>query len=246
MISIAIYNSKGGVGKTAASVNLAYLASQEGKKTLLWDLDQQAAATFYYRVKPKMKGGVEGLLKNKSLAEESIKGTDYDFLDILPGDFSTRNIDIALDNSKKSKSKIKRIVESFSDEYDYVIMDCPPGVSLLSDNVFRAADYILFPLIPTTLSLRTYKQVMDYFQEEGYSKKNVFPFFTLVDLRKSVHKEAMEELKSEEKRVFRNFVPYSAEVEKMGVNRMPIFEYSPRSRPAVCYKNIWREFKGLL
>ena len=94
---IATYNIKGGVGKTTAAVNLAYLAARDGLRTLLWDLDPQAAATYMFRVRPRVKGGGKALIRGTRSLDEAIKGTDFDRLDLLPGDFTYRNMDLLLD-----------------------------------------------------------------------------------------------------------------------------------------------------
>ncbi|MBV8947157.1 MAG: AAA family ATPase, partial [Solirubrobacterales bacterium] len=90
---LASYNIKGGVGKTSAAVNLAFLAARGGATTLLWDLDPQGASTYLLRVKPKVKGGGRRLVRGKTDAGARIKGTDYERLDLLPADFSYRHMD---------------------------------------------------------------------------------------------------------------------------------------------------------
>jgi len=100
---IACYNIKGGVGKTATAVNLAYLASHEGARTLIMDLDPQGAASFYFRVKPKIKGGLKTLMDGKQSLDELIKGTDYANLDLIPADFSFRNMDLFLEKTKNQR-----------------------------------------------------------------------------------------------------------------------------------------------
>ena len=84
MNTLATYNIKGGVGKTAAAVNLAYLAASDGRRTLLWDLDPQGAATYLFRVKPRVKGGGRGLVSGKRPVDDAVKATDFDNLDLLP------------------------------------------------------------------------------------------------------------------------------------------------------------------
>src|SRR3954451_17011204 len=98
---LATYNIKGGVGKTSASVNLAYLAARDGARTLLWDLDPQGASTYLFRIRPRVKGGGRKLVRGKSDPGDLVKGTDYERLDLLPADFSYRHTDLALDSTKR-------------------------------------------------------------------------------------------------------------------------------------------------
>ena len=104
---LATYNIKGGVGKTSTAVNLAYLAAREGRRTLLWDLDPQAAATFLFRVRPRVKGGGRGLVTRQRPIEAALKATDFEGLDLLPADFSYRNMDLELDDTKKRTRRLR-------------------------------------------------------------------------------------------------------------------------------------------
>ena len=140
MIVFALYNIKGGVGKTASAVNLAYLSARDGARTLLVDLDPQSSSTFYFRIKPKVKAGSKLFLKGGKTLEKSIKGTDYENLDLLPADFSFRNIDIMFDDVSKSRKRLKQFLEPLAEEYDHIFLDCPPNLTLLSENVFHASD----------------------------------------------------------------------------------------------------------
>jgi cellulose biosynthesis protein BcsQ len=97
----ATYNIKGGVGKTTAAVNLAYLSAADGCRTLLWDLDPQGAASFLFRIKPRVKGGGKALIRGTKALDDAIKGTDFDHLDLLPADFTYRNMDLLLGGGDK-------------------------------------------------------------------------------------------------------------------------------------------------
>ena len=136
MVTIALYNLKGGVGKTASCVNFAWLAAQDGYKTLLWDLDPQGSTTFYYQAKPRVKGGMKKLMSKEIALEEVIMATDYENIDIIPADISARNLDIILGDLKSSKKRLKSILQELEGEYDFVFIDCPPGFSVLSENIF--------------------------------------------------------------------------------------------------------------
>ena len=178
---IASYNIKGGVGKTATAVNLSYLAAWEGSPTLVWDLDPQGAASFYFRVKPKVKGGTVRLLKRKRELDDAIKATDYPRLDLIPADFSYRNMDLTLEHFGKSSNRLRKLIKPLRDEYDYLFIDCPPSISLVSENVFQAADILLVPTIPTTLSLRTLYQLLQFCDIRRYRHLSILPFFSMVD-----------------------------------------------------------------
>src|ERR1043165_8701927 len=134
---LATYNIKGGVGKTSAAVNLAYLAARGGAATLLWDLDPQGGSTYLLRVKPKVRGGARKLVRGKSDVGALIRGTDYERLDLLPADFSYRHMDLALDATKKPTRRLARVLEPLREEYEYIVLDCPPSISLVSESVFE-------------------------------------------------------------------------------------------------------------
>lgn len=246
MITFACYNIKGGVGKTTTTVNLAYLAALEGYRTLVWDLDPQAAASFYFRIKPKIKGGGEGLIKRRTDLETVIKGTDYDNLDLIPADFSYRNLDIVLEDSKKPSRRLRKVLSQVREDYDYAFLDCAPSISLVSESVFEAADVLLVPTIPTTLSLRTLEQLSHFLYKHGFERKVLMPFFSMVDRRKHLHRLITEHPPRLECQYLRSEIPYASEVERMGVARAALHVYAPRSRAATAYDFLWQEIKGRL
>ncbi|MDX9710592.1 MAG: AAA family ATPase [Trichloromonas sp.] len=243
---LATYNIKGGVGKTAAAVNLAYLAARDGARTLVWDLDPQGAATFYFRIKPKVKGGGEKLLGGKNGLESAIKGTDYPRLDLLPADFSYRHLDILLGGEKKPAKRFKKLLAPLAASYDYLFLDCPPSISLVSEAVFGAAEILLVPIIPTPLSLRTLEQIYAFEQDEGLNDLKTLPFFSMVDRRKNLHREIVESLPRQRSELLETEIPYASEVEQMGIRRLPLAAYSPHSRAALAFAGLWREIRDHL
>ena len=242
MIVIALYNLKGGVGKTASCVNFAYLSAADGYKTLLWDIDPQGSSSFYYKAKPKTHPGIKKLIAKEGHLDDAILSTDFELLDIIPADNSAKSLDVMLEEMKGSKNKLKNVLKPFDQEYDFVFIDCPPGFSALSENIFNAADIVLMPVIPTTLSIRTYNMVKDYFKEKDLDIKKMMCFFTMTDLRKNLHNEIMDEL-YKDKRFFQNYIPYLSDVEKMGVHKAPIMEFANSSYAANCYRELWTEIK---
>jgi cellulose biosynthesis protein BcsQ len=229
---LATYNIKGGVGKTSAAVNLATLAAREGRRTLLWDLDPQGASTYLFRVKPKVEGGARKLVRGKTDVDAQLKGTDTDGLDLLPADFSYRHMDLALDGTKKPTTRLARVLEPL--DYEYVFLDCPPSISLVSESVFEAADVLLVPIVPATLSSRTLGQLRDVVPRGT----RVWGFFSMADRRKRLHRDVMEELGGE---LLETVIPTSADVERMGAERAALVDFAPRSRAARAYADLWEE-----
>jgi len=241
---IATYNLKGGVGKTATAVNLSYLAAAEGARVLVWDLDPQGAASFYFRVKPKVKGGGKSLVRGKRDLDDVVKGTDFEHLDLVPADFSYRNLDLVLEHTKRPTRRLGQLLRPLRKDYDYVFLDCPPSISLASESVFEAADVLLVPLIPTTLSLRALDQ-LDRFLENADLRKppRVLGFFSMVDRRKRLHRDVIDNVTAGRRRVLRTRIPSAMDIERMGQRRKPVATFAPRSRSAAAYRDLWSEAK---
>ena len=243
---IATYNIKGGVGKTATAVNLAWLAAREGAPTLVWDLDPQGAASYYFRIKPRIKGGGKRLVQGKRDLDDFIRGTDYELLDLLPADFSYRNMDLFLEQTKNPVRQLHKLLKPFKNEYYYVFLDCPPSISLVSENIFEATDTVLVPTIPTTLSLRTYKQIRKFFQQHALDAVKILPFFSMVDRRKQLHRTIVDSPPEYMKNLLQTAIPYDSNVERMGTRRAPLAEFAPNSRTARCYEALWEDVKQQL
>lgn len=238
---LAILNIKGGVGKTTTAVNLGYLAARHGLRTLIWDLDPQGAASFFLRVKPKIRGGGKKLVRGKLDVEALVKGSDFEGLDLLPADFSYRKMDIALDGIAKPKRRIARLIEPLAADYDLAFLDCPPGMTLVLESVLSAAEGLLVPTIPSVLSIRTLDQLARHLRRKGPRELAVLPFFSMVDRRRAAHREIVDGDRGGPFPFLKASIPYSSTVEKMGVRRQPLGAYAPRSRAAVAYRALWAE-----
>jgi chromosome partitioning protein len=244
---LATYNIKGGVGKTAAAVNLAEIAARGGAHVLVWDLDPQGAATFYFRLKPKVKGGGKGIIKGKRPLADLAKASDFERLDVVPADFSYRNLDLRLDTAKKPTRQLRRLLAPLAATYDFVIIDCPPSISLLSEAVFEAADALIVPLIPTTLSLRTFKQLMSFRAEKRLGKRlKILAFFSQADLRKVMHRDIISTLAGSGGEILETVIPSASDIEKMGLHQAPVTVFAPRCAAAQAYESLWREIQERL
>jgi len=237
---VATYNIKGGVGKTSAAVNVAALAAREGRHALLWDLDPQGASTYLFRIRARVKGGGKKLVRGRSDVEALIKGTDVEGLDLLPADFSYRHMDLALDGAKQPTRSLARVLAPLRDEYDLLVLDCPPSISLVSESVFEAADVLLVPIVPATLSSRTFAQLLDVVGDAA----RVLAFFSMVDARKRLHREVMEALRAEHPgAVLETAIPAAADVERMGLHRAVLDDFAARGRAAVAYRALYDELR---
>ena len=240
---LATHNIKGGVGKTSAAVCLAYLAARDGYRTLLWDLDPQGAASFCFRIKPKIKGGVKSLESDSRSLDQAIKATDFDGLDLIPADFSLRNFDRIFTQTKNSDLHLARLLSPLQQEYDLMFIDCAPSISLMAENIFQITDALLIPLIPSTFSLRTYQQLLGFFHREPPQNLQLLPFFSMYDKRRELQRDIVDRLSNEVREMLDARIPYAKNVELMGVERAPVNHFAPTSRSAVAYRQLWREVK---
>jgi chromosome partitioning protein len=240
----ATYNIKGGVGKTATAVNLGYLAASDGYRVLLWDLDPQGAASFLFRIKPRVKGGGQGLISGRRPLDGAIKGTDFGNLDLLPADFTYRNLDLLLDQAKRPARKLASLLAPLRGDYDLVILDCPPSISLLSESVLHAADVLLVPLIPTTLSVRTLDQLTEFVSGFNGHRPQVLAFFSMIDRRKRLHLQIAQDLPAQRPDVAAAAIPALSSIEQMSVLRAPITASAPRGAAARQYVALWQEVRS--
>ncbi|MGA2955195.1 MAG: AAA family ATPase [Thermodesulfobacteriota bacterium] len=178
------------------------------------------------------------------LLEDLIKKTDYHDLRLIPSDFSFRNMDTALDDVKKSKTRLADTLDQLKDSFDLVFLDCPPGISLLAENIFYASDYILIPIIPTPLSIRSFEQILSFYQENELDSSVLIPFFSMVEMRKKIHSSSIEVLKDKLPNLCMSYIPYSSDIEKMGVYQKPVLEFRKTSKASESYRLLWGEIKS--
>lgn len=242
---LGCYALKGGVGKTSAAVNLAWLAAESGHKTLLWDLDPQAAATFLLRAKAKVKGGTAKLLRGDTDPQDVVKCTAHERLDLLPAEVLYESADLDLDGAKKSGRRVERVLRELPD-YELIVLDCPPGLSLLSANIVHATDLLLVPIVPSPLSLRTLDQVVEFVRSVDGAEPRVFAFLSMVEPRRALHRDVIALIADRYLDVARAMVPASATIERMGQRRAPVVTWAANTPAAESYRALWDEVQERL
>ncbi|WLD57359.1 ParA family protein [Salinispirillum sp. LH 10-3-1] len=235
---VASYSIKGGVGKTTTAVNLAWLAHRAGISTLLLDLDPQGASSFYLRHDNKGSLQSKQWLTGKTDLQRHVLSTDYEWLDLVAAHDSFRDLDIEL--AALDSNLLRQLIRSLKKKYQLIVVDCPPTVNHLSAQIFRAAHRILVPVQPTTLSERTFAQLNARLTELGVKDSKLLPFFSMVEARKRLHREVMHAFSAQYPATLQAQIPFSAEIERMGLERAPLGTFGGKRAPARAYEALWR------
>jgi len=232
MTAIAIYSAKGGVGKTTLAVNLAWAsATRSNRRTLLWDLDAQAAATFILAT-ARAKASAREVIERALDPGDAIVATGVERLDLLGADASIRGLD-AVFASLDKKKRLRKLMDDLAKRYDRIVLDCPPGLGDTSDQVIRAADLIVMPIIPSTLSRRAYEEVRDHLGHHHKGATPILPVFSMADRRRSAHRAAIAAEPAWP------VIPMASAAEEMADRHAAIGAYAPRSPVATAVTGLW-------
>lgn len=238
MRSLAVFSVKGGVGKTALAVNLAHVSATLSKRrTLLWDLDAQGAATWTLRLAASPKASARKGIAGGELSP-LIQNTEFAGLDVLAADRSLRNLEKQLADDDKSK-RLRKLLKSLDRDYDRIVLDCPPGLTELADQVFRAVDLLVVPMLPSPLSVRAFDQLVDHLGRMREAPR-ILPVFTMVDRRKTLHRDTVGAWPD------RPAIPYAAAIEAMAVSRLPVLARGQSTPAARALGDLWIEIERTL
>ena len=239
MATIAVYSLKGGVGKTTLAVNLAWAAATlSSRRTLLWDLDPQAASTFLLAGETAGRSQAQAIFTRDVAPAKLARHTAIDRLDLIAADTSLRALDRTFHELDKKK-RLAKLLGALADSYDRVLLDCAPGLSETSEQVMRAADLIVVPVIPSPLAARAFAEVESHLAGRG-DKVALMPVHSMVDRRRKLHAEALAAQPGWP------VIPMASVIETMTVRRAPLAAFAPRSPGAQAFAELWQAIERRL
>ena len=248
---IAIANQKGGVGKTTTSINLSACLAQAGKKTLVIDLDPQGNCTSGFGIdKSKMENTVyELMLDECSIKESMTKVENIDNLSLIPSNVNLAGAEIELLGINEKEYILKNAVDYIRDDYDFIIIDCPPSLNMLTVNAMTTADSILVPIQCEYYALEGISQLIhtiDLVQERlNANLKIEGVVFTMYDARTNLSSDVVDTVKENlNATVYQTIIPRNVRLAEAPSHGLPINLYDPKSAGAESYRNLAKEIIG--
>lgn len=233
MAVVAIYSSKGGVGKTTIAANLSWCAAQQAaRRTLLWDLDPSDGAGFMFALAAQRKRQARSLFAGDVPATTLIQPSSYAGLDLLPADSSLRELDSMLLRMGQ-RHRIATLAKQMVRTYDRLILDCPPMLNELSAQVIRAATLVIVPLPPSPLSARALEHVVEEIRRHTRRPPPILPVYSMIDRRRTLHLEALAANPAWPA------IPALSSLEQCAVRRQPVGSFAPRSTGALAFEKLW-------
>ena len=244
---ISVANQKGGVGKTTTAVNLCALLAKKNKKILLIDTDPQGNATSALGIEKEVEFSTYDLLITDTPIRDIIQATPIKNLDISPSNINLAGAEVQLVSMMSREQRMKEKLDEVKDEYDYIIIDCPPSLGLITLNAFTASDSVLIPVQCEYFALEGLGQLLNTVElVRKHLNKNLYiegALLTMYDIRTNLANQVVREVKKFfQNKVYKTVIPRNVRVSEAPSYGMPISVYDPKSKGARSYEKFTREF----
>lgn len=244
---VSVANQKGGVGKTTTAVNLSTILAKKGKKVLLIDADPQGNATSGLGINKDVNFSVYDVLVNDVEIENTLAKTVVKNLDVCPSNINLAGAEVELVSMMSREQRLKEKIESQKDNYDYIIIDCPPSLGLITLNAFTASDSVLIPVQCEYYALEGLGQLINTINlVKKHLNKNLTiegALLTMFDIRTNLSNQVVKEVnKYFENKVYKTVIPRNVKLSEAPSYGMPISVYDPKSKGAKSYDKFVKEF----
>ena len=243
---ISVANQKGGVGKTTTTVNLSTILAKKGKKVLLIDTDPQGNATSGLGVTKELEFSVYDILVRDTTFEETVQDTAIKNLKLCPSNISLAGAEVELVSMMSREQRLKVKLDEVKDQYDYVLIDCPPSLGLVTLNAFTASDSVLIPVQCEYFALEGLGQLLNTVnlvkKHLNKSLEIEGALLTMYDARTNLSNQVVKEVKKYfEDKVYKTVIPRNVRLSEAPSYGMPITVYDPRSKGAKAYEKFAKE-----
>jgi len=244
---ISIANQKGGVGKTTTTVNLSAILAKRGKKVLLIDADPQGNATSGLGVEKDVEFSTYDLLVSDTPAVEIIKKTEIKNLSICPSNMNLAGAEVQLVSMMSREQRMKEKLDEIKDNFDYIFIDCPPSLGLITLNSFTASDSVLMPVQCEYYALEGLGQLFNTVElVKKHLNKSLYiegALLTMYDIRTNLSNQVVKEVKKYfNNKVYKTVIPRNVRVSEAPSYGLPITIYDPHSKGAKSYEKFGKEF----
>ena len=244
---VSIANQKGGVGKTTTSINLSTILAKKGKKVLMIDADPQGNASSGVGIDKEIEESVYDILINDTEIKDVVKKTNIKNLFICPSNINLAGAEVELVSVMSREYRLKEKLDLVKDEYDYIIIDCPPSLGLITLNAFTASDSVLIPVQCEYYALEGLGQLINTINlVKKHLNRNIDiegALLTMYDIRTNLSNQVVKEVKKYfNDKVYKNVIPRNVKLSEAPSYGMPITVYDPRSKGAKSYEKFVKEF----
>ena len=243
---VSVANQKGGVGKTTTSINLSTLLAKKGKKVLLIDADPQGNATSGLGIEKEQQFSVYDVLIEDIEVENTLQTTQVKNLDLCPSNINLAGAEVQLVGAENREFRLKSKLENIKDDYDYIIIDCPPSLGLITLNAFTASNSVLIPVQCEYYALEGLGQLLNTINlVKKHLNKDLEvegALLTMFDSRTNLAKQVVNEVKKYfNDKVYKTVIPRNVKLSEAPSYGMPIIIYDPKSKGAKCYEKLGKE-----